>query len=200
MITSLFDAGQRSKRQVVKYDEIPKVLVDAVLSIEDRRFFQHGGVNFMRLAEAALDRLHPRTPRAGRIDPHHAAFPGIFSHSGEDRQAQADRNADCASNWSRSSTSSRFLSSMPTGSISGSGVPSPSAALPGVASLFQQGPEGHHSAGSGAAGGIDSGAQLSVALPPSRARARTPQSGAGQHGGNSLPSPRTRRKKPRRRR
>ena len=53
MITALFDAEQRSKRQVVKYDEIPKVLVDAVLSIEDRRFFQHGGVNYLRLAEAA---------------------------------------------------------------------------------------------------------------------------------------------------
>ena len=52
MITSLFDAEQRSRRQLVKYDQIPKVLVDAVLAIEDRRFFQHSGVNFIRLAEA----------------------------------------------------------------------------------------------------------------------------------------------------
>src|SRR5438552_16561633 len=61
MITALFDAEQRSKRQLVKYDEIPKVLVDAVLAIEDRRFFQHGGVIFMRLAEAAsIDLTHQR--------------------------------------------------------------------------------------------------------------------------------------------
>jgi penicillin-binding protein 1B len=53
MITALFDAGQRSKRQVVSYNEIPKVLVDAVISIEDRRFFQHSGVNYWRLGEAA---------------------------------------------------------------------------------------------------------------------------------------------------
>jgi penicillin-binding protein 1B len=53
MITALFDAEQRSKRQLVKYNDIPKLLVDAVLSIEDRRFFQHGGVNYLRLAEAA---------------------------------------------------------------------------------------------------------------------------------------------------
>ena len=33
MITSLFDGDQRSKRQVVKYNEIPKVLIDAVLAI-----------------------------------------------------------------------------------------------------------------------------------------------------------------------
>ena len=53
MITALFDAEQRSKRRLVKYNDIPKMLVDAVLAIEDRRFFQHGGVNFIRLGEAA---------------------------------------------------------------------------------------------------------------------------------------------------
>src|SRR5260370_5949788 len=66
MITALFDAEQRSKRQLVKYDEIPKVLVDAVLAIEDRRFFQHGGGNFMRLAEAAwIDLTHQRHEQGG---------------------------------------------------------------------------------------------------------------------------------------
>ncbi len=53
LVTSLFDAEQRSKRSLVKYDDIPKMMVDAVTAIEDRRFFQHGGVNFLRLAEAA---------------------------------------------------------------------------------------------------------------------------------------------------
>ena len=52
LVTALFDAEQRSKRQLVKYDDIPKIMVDAVLAIEYRRFFQHGGVNFLRLAEA----------------------------------------------------------------------------------------------------------------------------------------------------
>ena len=66
MLTSLFDAGQRSKRQLVKYDDIPKVMVDAVTSIEDRRFFQHSGVNFMRLAEAAwIDFTHQRHQQGG---------------------------------------------------------------------------------------------------------------------------------------
>ena len=66
MLTSLFDAEQRSKRQLVKYDEIPKVMVDAVTSIEDRRFFQHNGVNFMRLAEAAwIDFTHQRHQQGG---------------------------------------------------------------------------------------------------------------------------------------
>ena len=66
MITSLFDAGQRSKRQLVKYDEIPPLLVNAVLAIEDRRFFQHGGVNFIRLAEATwVDVTHQRHEQGG---------------------------------------------------------------------------------------------------------------------------------------
>jgi penicillin-binding protein 1B len=66
MITSLFDAEQRSKRQLVTYDQIPKLMVDAVLSIEDRRFFQHGGVNFIRLAEATwVDVTHQRHEQGG---------------------------------------------------------------------------------------------------------------------------------------
>jgi penicillin-binding protein 1B len=52
LVTALFDAGQRSKRQIVKYNEIPPVMVQAVLAIEDRRFFEHSGVNFLRMAEA----------------------------------------------------------------------------------------------------------------------------------------------------
>jgi penicillin-binding protein 1B len=66
MITSLFDAGQRSKRELVTYDQIPKLMVDAVLAIEDRRFFQHGGVNFLRLAEATwVDVIHGRHEQGG---------------------------------------------------------------------------------------------------------------------------------------
>lgn len=66
MITALFDAEQRSKRQVVGYDDIPKLLVDAVLAIEDRRFFEHGGVNFLRMLEATwIDLTHQRQAQGG---------------------------------------------------------------------------------------------------------------------------------------
>ena len=66
LVTALFDAEQRSKRQIVKYDEIPKMMVDAVLAIEDRRFFQHSGVNYVRLAEAAwVDFTHQRHEQGG---------------------------------------------------------------------------------------------------------------------------------------
>ena len=66
MLASLFDAEQRSKRELVKYDDIPKVIVEAVTAIEDRRFFQHNGVNFMRLAAAAwIDFTHQRHQQGG---------------------------------------------------------------------------------------------------------------------------------------
>ena len=53
LLTAL-DTEERSKRQLVKYNEIPKVMVDAVLAIEDRRFFQHGGINYFRLVETVF--------------------------------------------------------------------------------------------------------------------------------------------------
>ncbi|MBV9626007.1 MAG: PBP1A family penicillin-binding protein [Acidobacteria bacterium] len=66
MITSLFEGDQRSKRQVIHYNEMPRVLVDAVVAIEDRRFFQHSGVNFGRFLEAAwIDLTHQRHEQGG---------------------------------------------------------------------------------------------------------------------------------------
>jgi len=66
LVTSLFDAEQRSKRKVVKYSDMPKVLVDAVVSIEDRRFFTHNGVNFLRMAEATwIDITRQRHEQGG---------------------------------------------------------------------------------------------------------------------------------------
>lgn len=66
LITSLFEGDQRSKRQVVHYNEIPGVMVSAVLAIEDRRFFEHNGVNFGRFAEAAwIDVTRQRHEQGG---------------------------------------------------------------------------------------------------------------------------------------
>lgn len=66
LVTALFQGEDRSKRQIVKFNDIPKVLVDAVLAIEDRRFFQHSGVNYYRLAEAGVsDLLHHRRGQGG---------------------------------------------------------------------------------------------------------------------------------------
>ena len=66
LVTALFDAEQRSKRELVKYDEIPPMMVQATLAIEDRRFFEHSGVNFLRMAEAAwIDVVRGRHEQGG---------------------------------------------------------------------------------------------------------------------------------------
>ena len=54
LITGLSEDANRTKRRLVTYDEIPPNLVQAVLAIEDRRFFEHSGVNYWRLLEAGV--------------------------------------------------------------------------------------------------------------------------------------------------
>ena len=60
LITGLSDAN-RGKRRLVTFNELPPNLVHAVVSIEDRRFFGHGGVDWIRLVGALRSDL-----RAGR--------------------------------------------------------------------------------------------------------------------------------------
>jgi penicillin-binding protein 1B len=44
----------REKRRVVTYQEIPQVLIDAVLAAEDRRFFSHSGIDPIRILKALI--------------------------------------------------------------------------------------------------------------------------------------------------
>ncbi|HEX6773735.1 MAG TPA: transglycosylase domain-containing protein [Acidobacteriaceae bacterium] len=49
LITSLSEGANRAKRRLITYDELPPDLVKAVTSIEDKRFFSHGGVDYIAL-------------------------------------------------------------------------------------------------------------------------------------------------------
>ena len=52
LITNLFDSA-REKRRPVRYEDLPPVLVQAILSAEDKRFFEHPGFDFIRIFGAA---------------------------------------------------------------------------------------------------------------------------------------------------
>jgi penicillin-binding protein 1B len=52
LLTALFDSS-REKRRAISYNDIPKILRDAVLSVEDRRFFEHPGFDPVRILGAA---------------------------------------------------------------------------------------------------------------------------------------------------
>ena len=66
LITGLSDDPNRTKRRLIAYDEIPPNLVQAVLAIEDRRFFEHGGVNYISMVSWAWhDLIGDRKVRGG---------------------------------------------------------------------------------------------------------------------------------------
>ncbi len=64
LITNLFDR-KREKRRLIRFADIPKVLVDAVVSAEDKRFFQHAGFDPLRVIKAAYVDLKERRIQEG---------------------------------------------------------------------------------------------------------------------------------------
>jgi len=53
LISNLFDKN-REKRRLVKYADVPEVLRNAIISAEDKRFFQHSGIDPIRIIKAAM--------------------------------------------------------------------------------------------------------------------------------------------------
>ncbi|MFZ0595019.1 MAG: PBP1A family penicillin-binding protein [Bryobacteraceae bacterium] len=53
VLTNLFDKT-REKRRMVHYNDIPPLLVHAVISAEDKRFFQHSGFDPLRMLRASF--------------------------------------------------------------------------------------------------------------------------------------------------
>ncbi len=58
-------SATREKRRMVKFRDLPKVLVEAVTSIEDKRFFQHAGFDPMRIIKAAYVDIRERRKDQG---------------------------------------------------------------------------------------------------------------------------------------
>jgi penicillin-binding protein 1B len=53
VITTIF-GSQREKRRLVRYQDLPQVLINAILAAEDHRFLSHHGVDFFRVIGAAI--------------------------------------------------------------------------------------------------------------------------------------------------
>ncbi len=45
------------KRENVTYDQLPEVLIDAIVATEDSKFFQHSGIDLLRFGKATLGQL-----------------------------------------------------------------------------------------------------------------------------------------------
>lgn len=55
------------KRTVVRLNAVPKNLTNALISIEDERFYQHGGIDIKRIASAAFIDLLNKVHKQGNI-------------------------------------------------------------------------------------------------------------------------------------
>jgi len=64
LITNLFDSA-REKRRFIRYDDLPPTLINAILSAEDKRFFEHPGFDFIRIFGAAWNDLRHGTHLQG---------------------------------------------------------------------------------------------------------------------------------------
>ncbi len=58
------DYNQNEKTQV-KYDELPKHLIQALISIEDRNFFNHDGIDFQSIYRSLLNNLTSSSRQGG---------------------------------------------------------------------------------------------------------------------------------------
>ncbi len=58
LVTGLSDQS-RAKRRLVTYNDLPQYMVPAVTSIEDRRFFQEGALDYRGILRSALNDLMP---------------------------------------------------------------------------------------------------------------------------------------------
>ncbi len=64
LISNLFDKN-REKRRLVRFEDIPAVLVHAVVSAEDKRFFQHSGFDPIRIVKSAYVDMKTRQNAQG---------------------------------------------------------------------------------------------------------------------------------------
>jgi penicillin-binding protein 1A len=61
----VFGSFALERRIVVSYNDIPPVLRNAILSVEDKNFEHNGGINLFRLASAAYQDLHSERKQQG---------------------------------------------------------------------------------------------------------------------------------------
>jgi penicillin-binding protein 1B len=65
LITALSEDKNRTKRRLVSYKDIPPQMVQAVVAIEDRDFFNHGGINYLRTVKCGVQDLLSRHMSCG---------------------------------------------------------------------------------------------------------------------------------------
>ena len=137
----------------VNQGDIPQVLKDAVVSAEDKHFYDHGGVDVGSDGPSAHRRLAQRRGRAGRLDDHAAVR--------EERVHERRTHASDASCKRRSSPASSIASSTRTRSCIATCRRSTSGAAPTASAQ----PRRRTSASRSASSGLSEAALLAGVIP-----------------------------------
>lgn len=68
LVTTVYDRNNEvigeffiEKRELVTYDQLPKDFIHALLAVEDKRFFEHFGIDMMGIGRAILTNIQNRT-------------------------------------------------------------------------------------------------------------------------------------------
>ena len=99
LLTNMPDAG-RAKRIVIQYSDLPPMLIQAVVSAEDKRFFEHPGFDVLPHREGILRGFERAPQRTGRVHDFHAAGAKSLAGSRQELEAQDGRGADYAASGS----------------------------------------------------------------------------------------------------
>ena len=93
--TVIFDASDKpafsifqEQRRDVPLADISPHLIQAIVSVEDQRFYDHNGVDLVRILGASLANIRAGPAGAGRQHAHPAAGATELPHAGQDLHAQ----------------------------------------------------------------------------------------------------------------
>ena len=165
----------REKRRMVKFHDIPKVLVEAVTSIEDKRFFQHAGFDPIRIMKAVyVDVKEGRKDQGASTLSMQTARMFLLDQdkNWKRKVAEVIITLQLEQKLSKEEIFEYYANQVDLGwrgtfHIVGFGT--------GVGSLPGQGPQQHHAARGRRARRHDPAAGLLRPVPPSRPPARPPQ-------------------------
>ena len=95
------EIGQRGiiQRDSVPVDEMPDHVIKAVLATEDRRFFDHFGIDFLGLFRAMSENVRANSRRAGRLDASPSSSPRTCSCPTSAPSSARSRKPSCRCGW-----------------------------------------------------------------------------------------------------
>lgn len=61
----LIESLGENKTNYVEYDDLPQILIDSLISIEDNEFFYHNGINYKRIVKSLINNIFTNSTQGG---------------------------------------------------------------------------------------------------------------------------------------